>query len=191
MYVIKREESYAALPGGLCLLDSHEGGRRPSFESGIGSKDTWVIADAPVKPVSLLSSSNPSQDFSVLDGELPSRVAENLFWMGRNAERCEISLRLLRSVLQTLQSESHQQSTEYENTVLEALLRATTQATGTLPGFIGRGAAKRLQTPQKELLSLISDGSRIGTLPSSLKLLTKSAATVRGGYGLCRRNLTH
>ena len=179
MYVIKREDSYDALPGGLCLLDSHEGGRRPTFESGIGSKDTWVIADAPVKPVSLLSSSSSNNYFSVLEGELPSRVAENLFWMGRNAERCEITLRLIRAALQTLQSDTQQQSPDYENTVLNALLRATTKATGTLPGFIGKGAEKRLEMPQKELLSLINDSSRVGTLPYALKSLTKSAATVR------------
>lgn len=179
MYVVKHEQSYEALPGGLCLLDSDEIGRRPTFETGIGSKDTWVIADGPIKPISLLNNSVNASDFSVVDGELPSRVAENLFWMGRNAERCEKTLRLLRAVLQTLRTNTHHSAKEFQNPTLEALLRATTQTTGTLPGFIGRGANKRLQSPQKELLSLLTDVNRAGTLPYSLKSLSRSASAVR------------
>lgn len=179
MFMVKRGQHYNAMPGGLCLLDTVGGGRRPAFDSLIGSKDTWVIADGPIKPTSLLSTGAVDISYSVLNGELPSRVAENLFWMGRNAERCENAARLLRAVFQALQNEDTYSFNNDESPMLRALLRATSIATGTLPGFFGRGSGKRLKHPQKELLSLLHDANRFGTLPSALHYLQRSAAAVR------------
>jgi uncharacterized circularly permuted ATP-grasp superfamily protein/uncharacterized alpha-E superfamily protein len=170
------DQPYMAMPGGLCLLDTAKGGRRPAFDSLIGSKDTWVIADGPEKPITLLGQQDES-DFSVLDGELPSRVAENLFWLGRNAQRSENVVRLLRAVFKAMQSEDNDIPLDTE--VIRALLRTTSLATSTLPGFVGRGAAKRLLNPQRELKSLLNDATRIGTLPNSVKQLLNSAASVR------------
>lgn len=178
-FMVKSGSTYNAMPGGLCLLDTVEGGRRPSFDSLIGSKDTWIIAEGPVKPVTLLGTSTRDAHYAVIGGELPSRVAENLFWMGRNAERCEACIRLLRSAIQTLQNEDIASVDDSISPVLSAILRATSQATSTLPGFIGRGGNRRLRNPQKELLSLLHDPDRLGTLPSALKQLRNSASAVR------------
>ena len=169
---------YQAMPGALCLLDSATDGRRPSFDSLIGSKDTWVIAEGSVKPTTLLGGVRRDSDFAVVDGELPSRVAENLFWMGRNAERCESSVRLLRAVFQVLEYSDIADS-QPPSAVLGALLRATSKASATLPGFIGRGGAQRMRNPQRELLSLLHDPDRQGTLPANLSQLQRSAGTVR------------
>lgn len=181
LYMVRQDNEdhsyrYQTMPGGLCLLDTVANGRRPSFDSLIGSKDTWVVAEGPVKPVTLLGQ-RALENRYVLNGELPSRVAENLFWMGRNAARCENSVRLLRAIFQTLQND------DVDNTnvspVLSAILRATTQATGTQPGFVGRGGARKLENPEKELLSLLHDPERVGSLPWALNSLQNSAAAVR------------
>ncbi|MFK8079866.1 MAG: circularly permuted type 2 ATP-grasp protein [Granulosicoccus sp.] len=182
-FLTNNGNGYSAMPGGLCLLDTASDGRRPAYDSFKGSKDTWVIAEGPVKPVSLLTSAPLDSQFAVIDGELPSRVGENLFWMGRNAERCEICVRLLRSIFQTLQNDeagtSDVATDELVSPVMSAILRATTMATGTLPGFVGRGGRKRIQDPQRELLSLLHDPSRFGTLPNALNQLQNSAASAR------------
>ena len=39
------------------------------------------------------------------DADLPSRVADNLFWLGRHAERAEHTVRLLRSLVAHLTRE--------------------------------------------------------------------------------------
>ncbi|MFK7892746.1 MAG: circularly permuted type 2 ATP-grasp protein [Granulosicoccus sp.] len=182
-FLVEQSGNYTAMAGGLCLLDTSTGGSRPSFDALLGSKDTWVIAQAPVKPDSLISSRGNDAQFSVIEGELPSRVAENLFWMGRNAERSENSIRMLRSVFQTLQNDEIVTLAEYENSpvapALSAILRATSNATGALPGFVGRGGSRRLQRPQKELLSLLHNRERAGSLPYHLSQLQSSAASVR------------
>lgn len=182
-FLMNQGENYSAMPGGLCLLDTAMDGRRPAFDSLKGSKDTWVISEGPVQAESLLTTTSLDTQFAVIDGELPSRVAENLFWMGRNAERCENCVRLLRSIFQTLQhDEANPSEASLDNAsspVMSAILRATTQATGTLPGFVGRGGRRRIRQPQRELLSMLHDPSRYGTLPFTLNQLQYSAGSVR------------
>ena len=182
-FSISRDKGYSSMPGGLCLLDTTINGSRPAYDSHQASKDVWVIAEGPIEPVSLIASRPSNPEFAVIDGELPSRVAENLFWMGRNAERSETCVRLLRSVFQTLQNEDIHSPDRQDDAevapVLSAILRATTQATGTLPGFVGRGGKRRIREPARELLCLLHDPKRFGTLPYTLSRLQNSAASAR------------
>jgi uncharacterized alpha-E superfamily protein len=65
------------------------------------TSDVWVIADKPVPRVSLMASADQVKVRRVL-GLLPSRAADNLFWLGRYLERAEATLRLVRSLCTSL-----------------------------------------------------------------------------------------
>ena len=71
------------------------------MQRGGKSKDTWVLADGPVSTVTLLAPSDPIR-LEPATTELPSRVAENLFWLGRYVERAEHIVRLLRGFVSRL-----------------------------------------------------------------------------------------
>jgi len=73
-----------------------------SMQRGGGSKDTWVLSDGPVSPVTLLAPAGSPIRPERAGSDLPSRVAESLFWLGRHAERAEHAIRLLRSVVARL-----------------------------------------------------------------------------------------
>jgi len=167
------------LAGGLCLLDNDAGGRRQRFDELDGSKDVWVLSDHPVGNDTLLSDREGAYDYAMLEGELPSRVAENLFWMGRNAERVEAVARLLRAVCREMQDEDSPLDQDGATASLAALLRATSSTTGCKPGFVGRGAARRLVRPDRELHSLLHEEQRVGTLANMLVSLQFSANAVR------------
>ena len=79
-------DGFAVMPGGL--------GR-----AGDTSKDVWVIAPGPVSPVSLLQPATAPVELKRGGADLPSRVADNLFWLGRYAERAEGLARLVREGL--------------------------------------------------------------------------------------------
>lgn len=185
-FMVDDGHGYSVMGGGLCLLDSASGGRRPSFESLIGSKDVWVLSDAPVKYESLMQSRVDEVDYAVMEGELPSRVAENLFWLGRNAERSEMTLRVLRAVCRALQiDDAPTEDAEGvivlpldETPPLHALLRTATTVTGSWPGFVGKGGSRRRHRPDRELLSLLRDPARQGSVGYVLALLRRSAAAV-------------
>ena len=167
------------LPGGLCLLDDDAGGRRQRFDELDASKDVWVVSDAPVLPDSLLPGREDAHGYAVVEGELPSRVADNLFWLGRNAERVEATARLLRAACRELQDDDSPVDSDAPTPALAALLRATSAATGTEPGFAGRGAARRLVRPDRELHSLLHEQDRLGTLCNALATLQFNASAVR------------
>ncbi len=94
--------SYRVMPGGLTRVAGHPESEIVSMQRGGSSKDTWVLSDAPMQPFSLLPSQNESIKIKRIGRDLSSRVAENLFWLGRYIERCEDSSRLFRSILTRL-----------------------------------------------------------------------------------------
>src|SRR5262245_24062685 len=118
VYVAAAGDSYAVMPGGLTRIAAHSDVPIVSMQRGGGSKDTWVIADGPVSTVSLLSPTRIVVRRERRAADLPSRVADNLFWLGRHVERAEHTVRLLRSVVAYLTRED----TTEETPELQALL---------------------------------------------------------------------
>jgi uncharacterized alpha-E superfamily protein len=70
------------------------------MQRGGGSKDTWVMSPGQVDAsFTLLRSTVTAADLVRAPAGLPSRLAENLFWLGRYQERCDDMARLLRLAL--------------------------------------------------------------------------------------------
>jgi uncharacterized alpha-E superfamily protein len=65
-----------------------------------------VLSEGPVSMVSLLTASGYPSRSERTWAELPSRVADNLFWLGRYSERLENTLRLLRCMVLRMADES-------------------------------------------------------------------------------------
>ena len=101
-YVAAAGDSYTVMPGGLTRVSSTHDVPIVSMQHGGGSKDTWVLSEGPVSPVTLLAPAGSPTRPERAGSDLPSRVAENLFWLGRYAERAEHTIRLLRSVVARL-----------------------------------------------------------------------------------------
>ncbi len=91
-------DGWKVMPGGFCRISDEPDARAVSLRNGVRSSDVWVTADAPVEPITLL----PAPDrisIQRVTGTLPSRAADNLFWLGRYLERGEATLRLVRALL--------------------------------------------------------------------------------------------
>ena len=174
-YAAARDDSYAIMPGGLTRVTAGLDNLVVSVQRGGGSKDTWILSTGPVGTFSLLRPRVQAVELSRGGSDLPSRAADNLFWLGRYAERAEGAVRLLRSILVRLTERSGLADVPE----LPLLLRALTQQTGALPGFVGTGAAARLADPAPELRSLIFDGQRPGSLAHTLIGLDRAGSTAR------------
>ena len=172
------DDNYESMPGGLCLLDNISGGSRPPIESLTGCKDVWILSNQEVIEDTLLNAHIDATYFEPHEGALPSRVAENVFWLGRNSERVECTLRLLRNILQQLLDEDRSLDQSLASLSMQCLLRSLTIATGTTPGFTGKGGDKKLAQPGGELISLLQEMRRFGTLANSLQLWQNSASSV-------------
>jgi len=97
VFAVATPHGYRVMPGGLTRVAFDGDPRVIAMQRGGRSKDTWVLSGAPVNAsFSLLSSTVREEDLVGSRGNLPSRAAENLFWYGRYAERCDSAARTLR-----------------------------------------------------------------------------------------------
>jgi uncharacterized circularly permuted ATP-grasp superfamily protein/uncharacterized alpha-E superfamily protein len=97
VYAVATPDGYRVMPGGLARIAS-DTADIVSMQRGGGSKDVWVLA-TDRKSVDDASGSNLAPRALARHDDLPSRLAENLFWLGRYSERCEDKARLLRATL--------------------------------------------------------------------------------------------
>jgi uncharacterized circularly permuted ATP-grasp superfamily protein/uncharacterized alpha-E superfamily protein len=89
---------WIVMPGGLTRVAADATMNALSMQSGASSKDAWVISAAPVDNFSLLSQGARTLEIKRLGESAPSRAMDNLFWLGRYAERTESLVRILRAV---------------------------------------------------------------------------------------------
>jgi len=101
VYAAATPEGFVVMPGGFCRASDQPDVRAISMGEGAQTKDVWVLSDAPVERVTLLASQEDVEVRRIL-GQLPSRAADNLFWLGRYLERAEATLRLVRSLCTSL-----------------------------------------------------------------------------------------
>src|SRR5512134_4084717 len=94
--------SYAVMPGGLTRVSASRDPRAIALHRGDSTKDTWVLSDKPVNSFTLLRSPLSYVKPKRTGKDLPSRAADNLFWLGRYAERSEDIMRVVRSVVRRL-----------------------------------------------------------------------------------------
>jgi len=89
---------WVVMPGGLTRVAADETVSALSMQSGASSKDAWVLSNAPVDNFSLLAAGGRTLEIRRQGEAAPSRAMDNLFWLGRYAERCEAFVRILRAV---------------------------------------------------------------------------------------------
>ena len=177
-FLVAANDTYSVMPGGLTRISPDDSSFVITNQSGGISKDTWVLTDKPDRQASLLP--DPSSVARKLENEalLPSRSAENLFWVGRYAERSEGLVRLLRTLLRKL-SDYEDYQDEVDRACLVRMLQSLTHLTQTYPGFASPEDDSILDHPQREILSVTFKSDRQGSLVSTLRALFLGAFNVR------------
>ena len=102
LYATVNGDGYDVMPGGLARVAPESTVEVVTMQRGGSSKDVWVLGDGATPWQSLLVPRLGARNIVRGGFYSPSRAVENLFWMGRYAERVENIGRLLRSVGQRL-----------------------------------------------------------------------------------------
>ncbi|MDP2412074.1 MAG: circularly permuted type 2 ATP-grasp protein [Pseudolabrys sp.] len=98
LFLAKLGDSWQMMPGGFVRIADSADARAVSLQSGGATADTWVLAEGPVGETTLLPTPE-HMHIQRATGALPSRAADNLFWVGRYLERAEATLRLVRALI--------------------------------------------------------------------------------------------
>ena len=96
---------WVVMPGGLTRVAANDTARALSMQSGASSKDAWVLSATPVDNFSLLANGGRTLEIKRHGESAPSRAMDNLFWLGRYAERTESFVRILRAVTSRVSDE--------------------------------------------------------------------------------------
>jgi uncharacterized alpha-E superfamily protein len=174
-YVVASDDGYEVMQGGLTRTSTSTGSLEVSLVAGEGSKDTWILAKGPVEQVTLLPTSGESLKLVRSGGDLPSRVADNLYWLGRHLERADSAARLLRTV--TLRMTSETGSAKYVD--LPCLIRCLAEQGQIEPGFAVDGIRDQMPAIEQALPASTFDGSQPGSLRSVVEEIYRTASTVR------------
>jgi len=170
VYASWNGRSYSVLPGGLTRVSSQDSSRAVSMQLGGGSKDTWVFGGveepAPARRTLVLPKGP-----RVAARELPSRVADNLFWLGRYTERVESRVRFARALLPTLSGEEDFGRVASLETAARLLA-----GTGYLPPeTVHASLGEQHWQVQRTLTEMIYDPSQMSSLRWNLKEMRRAA----------------
>jgi uncharacterized circularly permuted ATP-grasp superfamily protein/uncharacterized alpha-E superfamily protein len=168
-YAMNTGSGWMVLPGGLVRVAGAEG-PVVSMQRGGLSKDAWVLSDKPVDTFSMLRPRTQPVELRRSAADLPSRTVDNLFWLGRYAERSECIARLLRCMMTRVR-----QANAPELACLLRLQSCIESKHSTLPE--DRPATAR--ELEDELISLMSDSERGDSLVSTMAELQRVGGNVR------------
>jgi uncharacterized circularly permuted ATP-grasp superfamily protein/uncharacterized alpha-E superfamily protein len=171
-FVCATSDGYAVMPGGLTRVSAAPDSPVVSSKYGGGSKDTWVLSDGPVEELTLTAGAALPERLERSNAQVPSRVIETFFWLGRYAERLESTTRLLRTALARLAGEG----TAIEEAELVAITR-TLVGLQSLPEKFWKRASHREITA--ELRDLVFNAERAGGVRALIRRVSYLTAGVR------------
>ncbi len=94
VFAARTAHGWEFLPGGYARIGRTGDAGALSMQYGGSVADVWIMRDAPVPRETLLDQTSFRREDV---GALPSRAADNLYWLGRYVERAEGAIRLLRA----------------------------------------------------------------------------------------------
>ncbi len=136
LFVTRTSTGYQVMPGGLAM--TVDTGSAVALTAPDGhTRDVWVLSDADQGPhVSLWRPTLETARVERSQRVIQSRVADDLFWLGRYSERADWTMRVLRSALRRIEEDNGPATgRRAARKCLEVLLAKTTTAkpTGSAP----------------------------------------------------------
>jgi len=124
MFLAQADGVWHAMPGGLGCALPDGAAAWPIAVPGL-AKDVWVLAQDAMEIAGPPVMRVPALAIRRTAGDLPSRAADNFFWLGRYLERLEGAARVLRAALGRL---SRPAPTPHEMAEIQVLTACLTQA---------------------------------------------------------------
>ena len=168
------EEKYHVMPGGLIRVSPSKDSLVVSNQKGGTSKDLWILGKDDD-----FSGNSIFKNRSFIDSRLENistKRAENLFWLGRYLTRSITTARMIRFNLKSMLNLNRYDDHTNSKQTNKILNNALTHLTMSYPGFLDE---KSTVLPMKEIISLIRDKNRAGTLSFSLTMLSDLNASVK------------
>jgi uncharacterized circularly permuted ATP-grasp superfamily protein/uncharacterized alpha-E superfamily protein len=177
--VSTQHDDYLVMPGGLARVAGADGGVEVTMQAGARSKDVWVLSTEASHAVAPVVAPKRAVELSRGGSDLPSRAADNLYWLGRYAERAEGIARLARVIAARLVDldDAEGLASAHEFGPLFGALRAQTEFL--YSADIPLDEPPSLETAEAQILAAVRDGACMGSLAAVVRSTLRAGRVVR------------
>ena len=178
-FLCRDGEDYDVMPGGLARINESPDGLFLAIRSSAVSKDVWVPSAAGSAEPMLPSMPDHRVDLKRGGLDLPSRLLDDIYWLGRYVERCDCTARLARAGIERATLEAAPDAPLALVAILDALQRS-----GVTPPLVDVKAAEAhpgAATAQAEaiLLGVLFDAEASNNLRGILRRVHELTLGVR------------
>lgn len=173
-FAYKENDNYKIMPSGLVRVSNQKDSLVVSNQRGGTSKDLWILGEDEEDKISRITRSRNFLDTRLEN--ISTKRAENLFWLGRYLNRAIITTRMLRFNLKSMLNLNRYEDRNLSKKSTDILNICLTHLTMTYPGFLEE--EKEIK-PFNEVISLIQDNSRVGSLSFTLSMLSNINANIK------------
>jgi uncharacterized circularly permuted ATP-grasp superfamily protein/uncharacterized alpha-E superfamily protein len=181
-FLCRDGEDYDVMPGGLARINEAPDGVFLAISSGgAASKDVWIpSADGMVqRPLP----SMPDHRVELRRGglDLPSRLLDDIYWLGRYVERCDCTARLARAGFERSGSEAGPEAQIALSAIFDALHRVGVSPSATPPEAPAKRPTEEadLSPAETHLLGVLFDNNAPQNLRNTLHTLHQLTLSVR------------
>lgn len=170
VYVAATESGYQVMPGALVKVSGRDLGEDSHY-----SKDVWVLSESRIERETLIQPLRAAT-LKRSDRDLPSKTADDLFWLGRYFERADGGVRLYRNLFLRLAGEATLGNVPVALNVLTSLLVSQ--------GRLSASRARRAQASgsravEHEIWNILFDPDSPDSLAQVLRNVARTADHVR------------
>ena len=176
VFMIPHGDDWIIMPGGLGRIAPQTDLVNVSMQNGGLSKDIWLTQERDKGPESQRDEPRVQRvNATTLRPQLPSRLADNLCWLGRYAERTEHLARIMRVLVGAVIEPEGNDPLDGLGKLLQAMISAED-----FPRLkIDRPTEWEFSATIEVLSSLIWDPKMPGSLVDNIAQLQRTATTVR------------
>jgi uncharacterized circularly permuted ATP-grasp superfamily protein/uncharacterized alpha-E superfamily protein len=178
-FLCRDGDDYDVMPGGLARINEAPDGVFLAIGSRAASKDVWVPSvDTSVERA---LPSMPDHRVELRRGglDLPSRLLDDIYWVGRYVERCDCMARLARAGFERSGSEAGPEAQMALAAIFDALHRVGVAPTAPLDEPVDRPADVELSPAETVLLGVLFDNNAPHNLRAILRNLHQLTLSVR------------
>ncbi|MEI9938886.1 MAG: circularly permuted type 2 ATP-grasp protein [Pseudomonadota bacterium] len=179
-FLCRDGEDYDVMPGGLARINESPDGLFLAIRSNAVSKDVWVPSAAGSAEPALPSMPDHRVDLKRGGLDLPSRLLDDIYWLGRYVERCDCTARLARAGIERATLEAAPDAPLALGAILDALQRS-----GVTPAAVAdakapeAGPAAATASAEAILLAVLFDADAPNNLRGILRRVHELTLGVR------------
>jgi len=178
-FLCRDADDYDVMPGGLGRINEAPDGVFLAIGSGAASKDVWIPSVDPTVQPPLPSMPDHRVELRRGGLDLPSRLLDDIYWLGRYVERCDGMARLARAGFERSGSEAGPDAPLALASIFDALHRVGVAPSAAPQVPENRPADPELSPAENLLLGVMFDNGAPHNLRAILRNLHQLTLSVR------------